>query len=79
MKAVDYYSYALEYVPDCYKTLKMYVKAVNIYSFALKYVSDCYNTQEMCEKVVDTFMLDGSLIAVLKKCVIRLVLKNYLC
>ena len=30
-KAVDYYTRALEFVPDCYNTQKMYSKAVDTY------------------------------------------------
>ena len=38
-KAVGNYSYALKFVPECYKTQK-WEKAVDTYLSAIEYVSD---------------------------------------
>ena len=35
-KAVDNYSHALKFVPDCYMTEKMYDKAVNTHSSTIE-------------------------------------------
>ena len=40
-KAVDNYSHALKFVPDCYMTQKMSDKAVNIYPSTIECVPDC--------------------------------------
>ena len=39
----------LQFIPNCYKSLKMYEKAHNYYPHALEYVPDYFMTQEMCE------------------------------
>ena len=53
-KAVDNYAYALEFIPDCYKTQKMCNKAINTYPSPILFVPECYKTQEMCDKAVNT-------------------------
>ena len=42
------YPYALEYVPDKFKTLEMCEKAVTEDPYALKYVPDWFITLEIC-------------------------------
>ena len=44
-KAVDNYPHALEFVPECYKTQKMYDKAVNTYASSIKFVPEYFMTQ----------------------------------
>ena len=53
-KAVDNYSHALEFVPDCCKTQEMCNKAVNTHTSAIQFVPECCKIQEMCVKAVDT-------------------------
>ena len=69
-RTVDNYSHVLKLVPECYK-------AVNDYYFAVQLVPDSYITQEMFDKVdnICTFELNLRL----KKCVIKLFLKDLLC
>ena len=47
-----YYYYALELVPDCYKTYKMCDKPVDTYSSAIQFVPECCKTQKMCHKAL---------------------------
>ena len=42
-EAVDNYPYALEFVPECFKTQNMCNKAVNTYLSSIKFVPECYN------------------------------------
>ena len=35
----------LEFIPDCYKTQKMYEKAVSYFLHASQYASNCYKSQ----------------------------------
>ena len=60
-KVIDDYRYALEFVPECYKTQKTYDKAVDTYPSTIEYVSDRFKTQEMCHKAVDkcTFVINS--------------------
>ena len=46
------YPYALEFVPECYKTQKMCDKALDIYPSTIKLVPVCYKAQEMCHRTV---------------------------
>ena len=48
-KAVDDYSFALEFVPDRYKTQEMCEKIISDNSFLLRYV----HGQQMCDEAVD--------------------------
>ena len=41
-KAVNNHPHALEFVPECYKTLKMYDKAVNTHPPTIQFVPKCY-------------------------------------
>ena len=60
-KAVDNYHHALEFVPECYKTLKMCGKAVNTYHSTIKFVPECFMTQETCNKQPSKFRCSGHL------------------
>ena len=51
-KAVENYSHALEFVPECDKTKKMCDKAVDPYPSTIQFVLECYKTQEMCHRAV---------------------------
>ena len=50
-KAVDTHSYAIEFVPECYKTQNVYDKALNEYFIAFCYTLERYKAQEMCYKM----------------------------
>ena len=52
--AVDKYGHALEFVPDCCKTQKMYNKQAKTSPSAIQPVPECYKTQKMCVKAVNT-------------------------
>ena len=52
--SVENYPQALKFVPDCFKTQKMFNKAVGIYPSSMQFFSECYKTQGMCHKTVDT-------------------------
>ena len=55
-KAVDNYSYVLEFIPECQK--KMCDKPDDTQATIIKYVPECYKTQEMCNKqFTDVFYL----------------------
>ena len=49
-KAVRNYHYALEFVPECYKTQEMCDKVVNPHSSTMHFVNECYKSQETCDK-----------------------------
>ena len=78
-KAVDNYSHALEFVPECYKIQKMYDKAVSTYPSTITFVPECIMAQDMCGKAVNRcFFLYLILFVInikLKKCVTELFLK----
>ena len=40
-RAVENYPHALEFVPECYKTQKVWDKAVDTYPSTIKFVSEC--------------------------------------
>ena len=52
-KAVDNYPYALDFVPECYKTQEMCDKAVTTYPSTIKFVPECFMAQEMRNKEVN--------------------------
>ena len=52
-KALDNYPHALKFVPDFYKTKKMFDKVVSSHPCSIQFVPECYNTQEICEKAVN--------------------------
>ena len=54
-KAVDTCPFALDSVPDQYKTQEMCDRVVSKKSFMLKYCLDRYKIQEMCDKDVDSY------------------------
>ena len=54
-KAVDTRPFALDSVPDQYKTQEMCDRVVSKKSFMLKYCLDRYKIQEMCDKDVDSY------------------------
>ena len=56
-KAVDKYHHALEFVPECYKTQKMFDKAVSTYPSTIKFFPTCFMTQEMCDKAVNRCLI----------------------
>ena len=45
----------LKFIPDYYKSKKIFDKAVDNYSHALEFVLDCNNTQKMYNKAADTY------------------------
>ena len=53
-KAVDNYPHALEFVPECFVTKKMYDRAINTYPSTIN-VSECFTTQEMCNEAVNKY------------------------
>ena len=72
-KAVDNYRHALQFVPECYKTLYMCYKAIDTYSALTKFVPECYKTQEMCDKADVSLYLILFLIGIkLKECATEL-------
>ena len=48
-KAIDNYTYALEFVPDCCKTQNNVYQSCQYFS-CNTICSECYKTQEMCAK-----------------------------
>ena len=52
-KAVENYSHALEFAPECYKTQKICDKAVYTHPSTIKFVPECYETHEMCDKAIN--------------------------
>ena len=78
-EAVDNYSYTLEFVPDCHKTQKLCDKAVDTYPSAIQFVPECYKTQKCVIKLLVLVLVLLFLIDIrLKKCVVKLFLKNLL-
>ena len=81
-KAVGNYPHALKFVPECYKTQKIFKmcgKAVDTYRSTIKFVPECFMTREMCDKVVNTCFLYWNLFLIgikLKNCVTELFLNN---
>ena len=56
-KAVENYTCALEFVPECYKAQNMCDKAVNTYPFTIKFVPEGFMTQKICDKhLIEAFM-----------------------
>ena len=53
--AVDNYPHALEFVPECYKTKKMFNKTIDIYHSTIKFVHKYLMTQSMCDETVNKF------------------------
>ena len=51
-KAVDNYSHALEFIPECYKTQKTCDEVVNTKSSTTQFVPKCYKTQETCDRSI---------------------------
>ena len=85
-KAVDNYSHALVFLPNCYKSQKISNKAVGIYPSAIQFVLECLlDARNVCkaadtcpflfDSVPDWYMTD----ILLKKCVIKVFPKNLLC
>ena len=71
-------NYALEFVPECYKTQKMSDKTVNTYPSTIKFVPECFMTQKCVNKVVNRCFLYLILFLInikLKKCVTELFLR----
>ena len=54
-KVVYNFPSAMQFIPECYKTLEICSKAVFEDLFMLKYCLDRNNTQEMCDKAADDF------------------------
>ena len=54
-KAVSNYSHALEFVPYCNKTQKIFDKAINTYLSSIKVVLECYKAHVLSHKAADTF------------------------
>ena len=52
-KAVNIYDSIIKFVPDCYKTQKMWDKVICEGPFMLVNNPDRYKTQGTCDKVVD--------------------------
>ena len=52
-KAIDNSPYALESVPECYKTQKMCDTAVDTYPSAITFVPECFVTKERCDESVN--------------------------
>ena len=74
IKAADKYVHILKFVPDRYKTQKIYIKAVGIHpstSFVIHPSSDQHKTQQMCVKAVNTYYFVN---ISLKKCVTKLLM-----
>ena len=47
------YPHTLQFVPESYKTQKMWDKAVSTYPSTIKFVPECIMIQEMCDKSVN--------------------------
>ena len=60
-KAVDNYSHALTFIPNCYINQKICDKALDAHQSTLQFVPECYKTQEMCAKAVNSccFVIDS--------------------
>ena len=58
-KAVSTHTSTIQFVSECYKTLKIRDKAVNRYFFVYDSIPDWYKTQEMFDRVVseDYFLI----------------------
>ena len=58
-KAVDTYPSAIQFVPECHKTLKTRDKAQDTCPFVFDSLPDEYQIQETCDKVIseEHFML----------------------
>ena len=54
-KNVLNFNLLLRYVPDQYKTRRMYDQAIFENGETLKFVADCYKNQKMCNKAVDNY------------------------
>ena len=76
-KAVENYPYALEFVPECYKTQKLCDKAVSTYPSTIKFVPECFMTQKKCviKQLIVAFLFLFLINIKLKKCVTLLLLK----
>ena len=57
-KVADYYSHALEFVRNYYKTQKICDEAVDTYLSAIQ-LFQCYKTQKICHEAVNTFPFDS--------------------
>ena len=60
-KVIHNYAHTLKFVPDWYKTQKMWDKAVDDYPSTIQFVPECYKTHEMCNKALKTcfFLFDS--------------------
>ena len=54
-KAVDTYPFTIKFVPESYKTSKMYYKDVHRYFFVFDSIPDQYEPQEICNIVVSSY------------------------
>ena len=71
-KVVHNYPHALNVVPDCYITQKMFDKVVNTYHTTIKLAPECYKAREMRGKVVNRCFLHLIMFLIdikLKKCI----------
>ena len=56
-KVINLYTFAIKFVPKCYRTQEMYAEVINTCPFVFDYVSDCAELKEYVIKLLPKFLL----------------------